>query len=196
VILEAICGFSFAGRSLVLMEKLVIEDGRCQLMSVFSILNRIFAANQPALAKYIAIFLAGDFFGHFEDQFDQRVRRQLLRALEKYARLADVLDQTFVPGTEIFSTVSNRKLGSQAPRSRHPGRLFLAGAAADGCSFCRRPVDPISATHGLPVVLISGRAYQADLVIFSTSRAARPGKLVRTASQHKNIHEFLRHDDE
>src|SRR5580698_8834381 len=151
------------------MQKFVIEDGCRQFVRVFDIFNRTFATNQAALAEYVAVFLAGDFFRHLEDQFYQRIRRELLGSLEQYARLADVLDQTFVPGAEIFSTVSNWKFRSQAPCAGHPGRLFLTGAAADGRSFCRRPVDPISAAHGLPVVLISGRAYQADLVILSVS---------------------------
>src|SRR4029077_7658017 len=69
-------------------------------------------------------------------------------------------------------------------------------AAPQGVRTRHWLVDPISATHGLPVVLVSGRANQADLVVLSIGRAARPGKLVRTASQHKNVHEFLRHDDE
>jgi hypothetical protein len=97
---------------LILMQKFVIEDGCRQFVRVFDIFNRTFAANQPALAEYIAVLLAGDFFGHLEDQFYQRIRRQLLRSLEQYARLADVLDQALIPGTEIFPTVPNRKLRS------------------------------------------------------------------------------------
>ena len=54
------------------MQKLVIEDGGHQPEGVFGIVNRVLDANQPPLAKYIAVLLAGDFFGHLEDQFHQR----------------------------------------------------------------------------------------------------------------------------
>src|SRR5271157_2944594 len=178
------------------MEKLVVEDGGRQPESVLDIIHRVLDTNQPSLAKYIAVLLSGDFFGHLKDQFHQRIRRQLLRAVKQYAGLADVLDHALVPGTEIFAAVSNRKVRPQTPSPGHPGRLLLAGAAPDRRGLRHRFVDAISATHGLPVVLVSGRAHQADLVVLSVSRAARPGKLVRTASQHENIHEFLRHDDE
>src|SRR5271157_2639879 len=85
-----------AFRGSVLVEKLVVEDGGRQPESVLNIVNRVLDTNQPPLAKYIAVLLAGDFFGHFEDQFHQRIRRQLLRAMKEHARLADVLDQALV----------------------------------------------------------------------------------------------------
>jgi len=187
----------FAGqcRRSVFVEKLVIEDGGRQSKSVLGIVNRVLHPNQPPLAKYIAVLLAGDFFGHLEDQFYKRIRRQLLRAVKQYPRLADVLDHSLVPGTEIFSAVSKRNLRSQAACPGHPGRVPLTGAASHGGGLRRPLLHPASATHGLPVILVSGRAQQADLVVLSTRRPARPGKLVRTVSQHENIHEFLRHDD-
>ncbi len=55
---------------LVLMEKFVIEDGRGQPERVFGIFNRILYSNQPALAQHVAILLAGNLLGHFENQFD------------------------------------------------------------------------------------------------------------------------------
>jgi len=163
-----------AVRSSALMEKLVVEDGCRQPEGVLGIVNRVLDTDQPPLAKYIAVLLSGDFFGHLEDQFHQRIRRQLLRAVKQYARLADVLDHALVPGAEIFPAVSNRKVRSQAPCPWYPGRLLLTGAASDGRGIRHRFVDPISAAHGLPVVLVSGRAHQADLVKLSVSRAARP----------------------
>src|SRR5580700_2776998 len=92
-------------RSSVVMKKLVVKNRRCQFMSVFDILNRIFAPNQPALTEHIAITLARDLLRHLEDQFNERVRRQLVGSFEKDSGLADVLNQTFVPGAEIFSPV-------------------------------------------------------------------------------------------
>src|SRR6266404_5485248 len=94
----------------VFVKKLVVQDGRCQLVRVFGMVSRVFGTNESALAKDTTVLLSGDFFGHFEDQLHQRIRRQLLRAVKQHARLADVLDQTLVPGTEIFPAVSNRKL--------------------------------------------------------------------------------------
>src|ERR1700674_4452861 len=116
----------------VFVEKFVVEDGRCQLVRVFGFVNRVFGANQPSLAEHSTVLLSGDFFGHLEDQSHQRIRRQWLRAVKQYARLADVLDQALVPGTEIFSAVSNRELRPEAPCPGHPSRLLFTGAAADG----------------------------------------------------------------
>src|SRR6202162_69772 len=123
--------FQAAGRSVsVFVEKFVVEDGGYQLVSVLGYLNRVFGTNQPALAKDTTVLLSGDFFGHFEYQFHQRIRRQLLRAVKQHARLADVLDQTLVPGGEILSPVSNWQLGSQPPCPGHPSRLLFTGSAA------------------------------------------------------------------
>jgi hypothetical protein len=125
--------FNPGRRSLsIFVEKFVVEDGRCQLVRVLGMVSRLFGTNQPALAKYVAVLLSGDFFGHLEDQFHERIRRQLLWTLKQYARLADVLDQALVPGTEILPAISNRKLRSQPPSPGHPGRLLFTGAAADG----------------------------------------------------------------
>lgn len=162
----------------VLVEKFVIEDRGRQRESVVDIFHRVLGPNQPALAKYIAVLLPRDFFGHLEDQFHQRVRRQLLWAVKQNARLADVLDLALVPGAEIFAAVSQGNTRAQAPCPGHPGRLLLTGASPDGGSVRHRVIDLVSAAHGLPVILVRGRAQQADLVVLSTSRAARPGKLV------------------
>src|ERR1039458_3552742 len=102
----------------------------------------------------------------------------LLGAVKQNARLADVLDYAFIPGMEIFSAVANRKVRAQAACPGHPRRLLLSGAATDGGGLGRRFIDPVSATHGLPVVLVGGRAHQADLVVLSIGGAARPRKLV------------------
>src|SRR6266851_337672 len=152
----------------VIVEKLVVEDGGHQPECILDIVNRVLDSNQPPLAKYAAVLLSGDFFGHLEDHFHQRIRRQLLRAVKQYARLADVLDQAFVPGTEILAAVSDGKAGLQSPCPGHPGRLLLTGAAPEGHSLRHRIVDAVSAAHGFPVVLVSGGAQQADLVVLSS----------------------------
>ena len=161
------------------MEKFVVENGGCQTEGVIGVFNRgrlngALVADQSPLAQYVAVFLAGDFFRHLEDHFNQRICRQLLRTEEQDAGLADVLDLAFVPGAEIFSAVANREVGAQAAGTRHPGRLLFAGPAADGGGLRHWLVDFISATHGLPVVLVRSGAHQTDLIILSIGRAAGP----------------------
>ena len=94
----------------VFVEKFVVEDGRRQLVRVLGFINRVFGANQPSLTEDTTVLLPGDFLGHLEYQFHQRIGWQLLRTVKQYARLADVLDQALVPGAEILPAVSNRKL--------------------------------------------------------------------------------------
>src|SRR6266446_5374245 len=94
----------------VIVEKLVVEDGGRQPECVLDIVNRVLGTNQPPLAKDAAVLLSGDFFGHLKDHFHQRIRRQLLRAVKQYARLADVLDHALVPRAEIFAAVSDGKV--------------------------------------------------------------------------------------
>ena len=45
----------------------------------------------------------------------------------------------------------------------------------------------------MPIISEEIDVYKRQLPI---SGAARPGELVRTSTEHKNVHEFLRHDDE
>jgi hypothetical protein len=52
----------------------------------------------------------------------------------------------------------------------------------------------LGAAHGRPIVLIFGCAQQTDLVILSVSTASWPGELVGASPEHKNIHDFLRHE--
>ena len=89
-------------------EKFVIEDGGHQPKSTRGIASRSLVVNQPSLAKNAAVLLSGDFFGHFKNQFHQRICRQLFRPEKQYTRLADVLDRSLVPGMEIFPPVSDR----------------------------------------------------------------------------------------
>src|SRR6266481_5827264 len=69
----------------VFVEKSVVEDGRCQLVRVLGFINRVFGANQPSLTEDTTVLLSGDFLGHLEYQFDQRIGRQLLRTVKQYA---------------------------------------------------------------------------------------------------------------
>src|SRR3954452_25571615 len=55
----------------VVAQELVIEYGRRE-SDQFGV-ARIFAANNSSLAEHTAVFLAGDFLGHLEYHFDQRV---------------------------------------------------------------------------------------------------------------------------
>jgi hypothetical protein len=52
----------------------------------------------------------------------------------------------------------------------------------------------LGAAHGRPVILVFRGAQHANLIIVSIRAAPWPGELVRAAPEHKNIHDFLRHD--
>src|ERR1700675_423613 len=69
----------------IFVEKFVVEYGRCQLVRVLSLVNRVFGTNPAALAKDTTVLLSRDFFAHLEDQFHQRSRRQLLRGVNQDA---------------------------------------------------------------------------------------------------------------
>src|SRR6266446_7097335 len=69
----------------VFVKKFVVEDGRCQLVRVFGFVNRILGTNQPSLTEDTTVLLSGDFLGHLEYQFHERIRRQLLRTVKQYA---------------------------------------------------------------------------------------------------------------
>ena len=73
-----------------------------------ALLKLIFGAHHTALADDVAVLLAGDFFRHLEDHLDQRVDRELLRAVEQDSALADVFDDAFVPGAGAVDAVAQR----------------------------------------------------------------------------------------
>jgi hypothetical protein len=52
----------------------------------------------------------------------------------------------------------------------------------------------LRAAHGGPVILVLGGAQHANLIVVSVSAAPWPGELVGATPEHKNIHDFLRHD--
>ncbi len=57
-----------------LAQEFVIENGSCQTGSCIDV-GGFAGADNAALAEHAAILLAGDFFGHLEDHFDQRIVR-------------------------------------------------------------------------------------------------------------------------
>jgi len=55
--------------------EICIEDGRRQAEGVGNIVDRVLNASEPRLTKYGGVLLSRDLFGHIEDHFHQRVRR-------------------------------------------------------------------------------------------------------------------------
>ena len=165
-----------------MVEKLVVQNRGCQPERVLGVIDRVLDANQPSLAEDAAVFLSGDFFRHLKNQLDQRIGWQLLRAMKHHSRLADVLDHALIPGAEVLSPISNWQAQLQTARAWHPGRLLLTRSAVYCGRFRSRIFHPATPPHRRPVILIGGRAKQADLVVLSSGRAPRPGKLVRAAS--------------
>jgi hypothetical protein len=159
---------------LFLVEKLVIENRSGQSERVFGILDGVLYANQSSLAKNSAIFLSGDLFRHIENHFHQRIGRELLRPMKHDSRLADVLNDSHVPGAEILAAITDCSIDLEAPRARNPRGLPLSAPAAHRGRVSQRFFHPASTTHGFPVILIGGSAQQADLVILSAGRPAGP----------------------
>ena len=96
----------------VLVQKLVIEDGSGEPERVFNIFDRILDTNQPALAKNIAVLLAGNLLWHLENHLDQGIDGQFRRALEKHPRLAYVEDRAFRPGAQVLDPIAQRQMES------------------------------------------------------------------------------------
>jgi hypothetical protein len=104
-----------------------------------------------------------------------------LWTLEQYTGLADVLDRTLQPCTDILHAVTDWAVKLEAPSTRNPGRL-LSMRPALRSGFGRASFYPLRATHGLPVVLVLSRANQTNLVIRAVGGAAGPGEFVGTAT--------------
>src|SRR5579872_498356 len=176
-----------------LVDELVIDDGRCQsVLSVF-LLRGIFGAHDPPLADDVAVLLAGNLLGHFENHLDERVDRKRLRTNEQYAALADVLDDSLKPCAGFVHAIAQGDVELQATGTRDPGRPFFARMAAANSSLWL-VLHALGAAHGRPVILVFRCAQQANLVVVAIRTTAGPRELVRAAPKHKHIHEFLRHD--
>ena len=97
---------SFGGAELV--DEFVVDDGSGQSGSRIRL--GFFEAHDATLANDIAILLARDFFGHFENHLHQSIHRQLLWAMEEDSTLADVFDGAFIPRAGLINAVAQRKI--------------------------------------------------------------------------------------
>ena len=158
----------------------IVENGSSKAETLGSV-TRLPGTNDSCLAEHVAVLLTGYLLRHLEKHFDQRVYRQLLWTLEQYTGLADVLDRTLEPCTDILHAVTDWAIKLEAPSTRNPGRL-LSMRPALRSGFGRASFYPLRATHGLPVVLVLSRAQQADLIELSVRVATWPGKLVGAAT--------------
>jgi hypothetical protein len=192
---ELFCGKVMAGeqqnaRRSLLAKKFVVQNRRCQSHRFCFCLAASFpGADDPSLAENAAVFLAGDFFRHLENHFDQRVVWQVLWTLEEHTRLAQVFDDAFIPAAQILDPITHGDLQLQAPGSRDPARLLgvAATAAGHGGGFVRSAVHLISTPHGLPVVLVLDGAKQANLVVVAVGGPPGPGKFMGAAAKHEDV---------
>jgi len=190
------------GRRL-LVDELIVHDGGSQkpgaAVRVIILVLRFFALrvarpDHAALAQYVAVLLAGDFFRHLKHHLDQGVHGQLLRSLKEQAGLAEVFDFALVPRAGAVYPVPKGQIQLQAACTRRPGGPLLPGMAAPDGGFGLGMLQALGAAHGGPIIFVLGSAQQANLVVLAVSAAAWPGELVGAAPKHKNIHDFLRHD--
>ena len=158
----------------------IVENGSSKAETLGGV-TRLPGTNDSCLAEHVAVLLTGYLLRHLENHFDQRVYRQLLWTLEQYTGLADVLDRTLQPCTDILHAVTDWAVKLEAPSTRNPGRL-LSMRPALRSGFGRASFYPLRATHGLPVVLVLSRANQTNLVIRAVGGAAGPGEFVGTAT--------------
>lgn len=179
---------------LILTQEFIVQDRSSEHGSVFRYF-RFLGSDQSSLTQHGAVFLAGDLFWHLKNHFDERVSRKLLRSMEQNAGLADVLNRTFKPCAQILHPEAKRAVQFEAAGTWDPSRLFRRCATSPARGFCDRSFDPVSAAHRLPIVLISGSALEANLIVLSIRGPPRPRKFVRTSTQHENIHDLLRHGD-
>ena len=147
------------------------------------------------LADDIAICLAGDFFRHLKNHFDQCINRKFLRTLEQKTGLAEVFDLPFKPPAGIGDAVAKALFHSQAAGPRPPVRSLGARVAALDPGLGLGVFDAFSPAHSRPVVLIFRGTQSAYLIIVTVGGAPRPGKFVGATSKPEYIHDRLRHAD-
>lgn len=159
------------------VDELVVDDGggKFVLRAVFLL---VFHADDTALAKHLAVLLAGDFLGHLEDHLDQCIFGEALRASEQHSRLAEVLDDPLAPCAEILYPVPYRCVESNSAGTRHPCGLAHVLPAFWRSDVSGFGLHALSTAHGRPVVLVLGSAKQADLVELSVRGTSWPRKLV------------------
>src|SRR5260370_23331293 len=175
------------------MNELIVGDLGGHTRALVACLS-LFGTHDTTLAQYVAVLLAGDFFRHLKHHLQQRIQWQLLRTVKEHSRLADVFDYALVPCVAFIDSVTHRRVQFKPSCPRHPGWTFFSSMTAADAGFRFGVFYALGAAHGGPVVLVFGRAQQANLVIFAVGATPRPRKFVRTPPHHKNIHEFLRHE--
>src|SRR5579862_4338703 len=134
------------------MDELVVDDGCRQrtilLVGSCVIRRRVFEAHYAALAHYVAVFLAGNFFRHLKHHLDQGIHRKGVRPVEQDAALADVFDNALMPRTGFVNSVAERDVELQATRARYPRRTLFASVAAPNHGVWLGMLHPFSAAHG------------------------------------------------
>src|SRR5450432_132391 len=156
------------------MQELIVRDG-CGLRGLTALAPDFFSAYHAALAKHTGVFLAGNFFGHHEDQLEQGIRREDMLSVEKYARLADIFYDSREPGVGALGAITHRQIDLQPAGTGRPGwtLLRMSMAAASRTGFGHN-FDALGAAHGFPVIAVLRSAHQADLVVVAILRPARP----------------------
>src|SRR4029077_5778290 len=114
--------------------------------------------------------------------------------MEEQPGLAKIVDGSFIPCTSVVDAVAERHIQLQAAGARRPGRPLFPGMTAPHGGLGLAMLHPLGATHGRPVILVLGGTQQTNLIEVSVITAARPGEFVGATPEHKNIHDFLRHD--
>src|ERR1017187_7114776 len=154
----------------------------------------ILGSDHAALAEYVAVLLAGDFFRHLKYDLDQSIHGQLLRPMKQQPGLAEVFDCALIPRAGVVYAIAKRHVQFQAAGARRPGRPLLSRMTAPDDGFWLDMLQALGAAHGGPVILVLGGAQQTNLIVVSVSAAPWPGELVGAWPQHKKVHDFLRHD--
>ena len=170
-------------------------DGvRLILFALRFLLLQVLGADDATLAQHIAVLLAGDLLWHFKYHLDESIHRQLLWSMKQQPGLTQIIDCAFIPSTGVIDAKTKRHVQLQAAGAGCPGRAFFSRMITPNGGFRLTMLHALSAAHGSPVILVFGCAQQTDLIIVSVRTAARPGEFVGATPEHKNIHDFLRHD--
>jgi hypothetical protein len=88
-----------------LVNEFIVDDRSRQRGTVFA-WSGFFEAHHAALAHDIAVLLAGDFLRHLENHLNQGVHGKLLRTVEQDSTLADVFDDSFIPGAGLVHAIA------------------------------------------------------------------------------------------
>ena len=75
---------------------------------------------------------------------------------------------------DLVDAVAERKVEFQTPRARHPRRTLFPRVASPDAGFGLGMLHALGPAHGSPVILVLGRAKQANLIIVPIRAAPRP----------------------